>query len=127
VISRRQVAQYVVDHLKDSRQDAVADAATWLVARGRKRQVRYLVRDVAEILATGGYIAANVVTARPLTAGARREIEEYVRGHTQATNVEMTTAVDGSLIGGALIELPGADLDATIKTKLSKFVEGVSR
>ena len=127
MISRRQVAQYVVDHLKDSRQDAVADAATWLVARGRKRQVRYLVRDVAEILATGGYIAANVVTARPLTAGARREIEEYVREHTRATDVEMTTAVDGSLIGGALIELPGADLDATIKTKLSKFVEGVSR
>ncbi len=125
--SRRQVAQYVADRLLEGRGDAVTAAAAWLTARGRKRQARYLVRDVAEILAKGGYIVARVVTARPMKVGATGEIEAYIREHTRAREIEMTTATDSALIGGALIELPGADLDSTIKTKLARFVEGVSR
>lgn len=127
MISRRQVAAYVADNMTAGRDSAIRDAAAWLVARGRKRQARYLVRDIAQILAARGYVVANVTTARPMSAAAMREIEDYIRARLAAQQIEMTTAVSRDVIGGALIELPGADLDSTVRTKLVKFVEGVSR
>jgi F-type H+-transporting ATPase subunit delta len=125
--SRLQVAEYVADRLTSDRQRALQSAAAWLVERGGARQAEYLARDVAAVLAERGYVQARVVTARPLSAGARRQVEDYVRAQTGATELELETAVDPSLIGGVVLETPGRVLDASVKTKLSRFVEGVMK
>ena len=127
MVSRFQVATYVADHLERDRKKTLREASAWLAARGKARQAQYLARDVAQILGQRGYIYAEVTTARSLSDSAKHKIKEFIRANTQAREIELVTKVDKSLIGGALIELPEAELDGTVKTKLAKFVEGVSQ
>lgn len=123
--SRLQVATYVADELSQGRKTAVRSAAAWLLERGRSREARYLARDVATVLADRGHVLVKVVTARPLDAEAKAAIESFIKRETGAKELEMETAVDATLIGGLVIELPGASLDASVRAKLDKFVEGM--
>lgn len=124
--SRAQVAAHVAALLPTDRSGAVHAAAAWLVSTGRSGQSGYLARDVAQALAARGYLTASVTTARPLSAGARERLEAFIREATGADRLELETQVDPKLIGGAIIETPDAQLDASIRTKLAKFVQGVT-
>ena len=124
MVTRTQVAQVVADRLEHDRDGAIRQAAAWLVAQGRDRQAAYLARDVARILGHNGYVTARITTARPLAETARREIEEFIKAQTGASSVEITTAVDPTLIGGVRIETPEAELDASVRTKLARMIEG---
>ncbi|HEY2004059.1 MAG TPA: F0F1 ATP synthase subunit delta [Candidatus Saccharimonadia bacterium] len=127
MVSRVQVAEYVADKLTSGRREALREAAAWLVAHGKARQARYLARDVAQVLADRGYVYAQVTTARPLTNRARDEVEDFIRTHTGARELELVTEVDPDVIGGTRIELPDAELDSTVRTKLRRFIESVGR
>lgn len=120
--SRFEVATYVAGRLGQDRQRALQSAAAWLVDQGQTRAARYLAADVAAVLQTEGYVQARVVTARPLSAEARGFVETYVRETTGAEELELDTAVDPTLIGGITIETPGRALDASVKTKLARYV-----
>lgn len=125
--SRQQVADYLSGNLIDPRQRKMAmqAAAAWLMSTGRSRQAKYLAKDVAAVLASKGHVLVEVTTARPLAAAAREQIEAYVKRATGARHLELDAQVDASLIGGAIIETPDAVLDASLKTKLATYVEGV--
>lgn len=125
--SRVQVAEYVAGKLATDRGEALREAASWLVAHGKARQARYLAHDVAQVLADRGYVYAQITTARPISAYARKRVEDFIRDHTGAKQIELVVTVEPGVIGGALIEIPGSELDSTVRTKLAKFVEGVSR
>jgi F0F1-type ATP synthase delta subunit len=127
MVSRVQVATYVADHMESERKAALKAAASWLLDRGAARQARYLAQDVAQVLSDRGYVFARVTTARPLAPSAHRELVEFIKNQTGARHLELVTAIDHSLIGGARVELPGAELDGSVRAKLAKFVEGVSR
>jgi F-type H+-transporting ATPase subunit delta len=120
--SRMQVAAYVADHVTEDRAGALRSAAAWLTDQGQARQARYLARDVAQVLASRGYVLAHVTTARPLSAEGRREVERFVKEATGARELELETAVDPGLIGGITIETPGQALDASVRTKLARYV-----
>lgn len=121
--SRTQVATYVADHLAAGRADAVQAAAAWLVDAGRGRDARYLARDIAAVMEERGHVLAEVTTARPMSAEARRLVETFIKETTGARELELVTSVDPALIGGLKIELPTATLDASVQAKLDKFVE----
>ena len=123
--SRMQVATYLADHLAEGRDKAVQAAAAWLVAGGRGREARYLARDAAAALAERGHVLATVITARPMSAAAQAEVADFIKRTTSATELELVTQVDPALIGGIKIELPASTLDASVQTKLEKFVEGM--
>ena len=125
MLSRLQVATYVANELAQGRPAAVQSAAAWLITGNRTREARYLARDVAKVLAGRGHLYVRIVTAKPLNAGAHEVIESYIKRETGATELEMETVVDATLIGGLVIELPGASLDASVRAKLHKFVEGI--
>jgi len=127
MVSRVQVAEYVADKLASGRREALREAASWLVVHGKARQARYLARDVAQVMADRGYVYARVTTARPLAVLAREEVADFIRTHTRAKELELVTEVDPDVIGGARIELPGAELDSTVRTKLRRFIESVGR
>ena len=126
MISRLQVATNVADRLAGDRAGAVRQAAAWLLDTGRTAQAKYLAGDVASILAQRGYVSVTVTTARPLSGAALEQIKAYIRAQTGGRELELSTAVDPALIGGIRLETPDAALDATVKTKLAKFVEGVA-
>ncbi len=125
--SRAQVAAHVASSLTSDRNGAMKSAAAWLVSTGRQRQAGYLARDVAKVLASRGYVSARVTTARPMSDETQGRIEKFIREATGAKELELDTAVDPAIIGGAQIETPDAHLDATVRTKLATFVQGVSR
>jgi F-type H+-transporting ATPase subunit delta len=127
MISRTQVATYVADRLRDDRRGALRSAAAWLSSRGQGRQARYLARDVAQVLAGRGYVLAHITTARPLSEAAWESVVQFLMKATGATEIELEKAVDPQLIGGVKIELPGQALDASVRTKLARYVEGVTR
>ncbi len=124
--TRTQVAAYVTDALERGDKSVLQTAAAWLVDTGRGRQAEYLARDVARELAGRGYLWVKVTTARELDANGHRRIEEFLRELTGAKQLEITTEVDPGIIGGVRVETPDAQLDATVRTKLAKFVQGVT-
>ena len=121
--SRMQVATYVADHLANDRTGALRSAAAWLADKGEAREARYLARDIAQVLATRGYVSTQITTAKPLTNEARHSIESYIKAATGAAQVELEATVDPSLIGGIKIETPGRALDASVRTKLARYVQ----
>lgn len=125
MVSRTQVATHVAGRLAKDRTGALQAAAAWLVERGRTRDAGYLARDVAVVLASRGHVLARVTTARPIGAAALSAVEAFITRTTGATEVELVTSLDPALVGGLTIELPEATLDASVRAKLDKFVEGV--
>jgi F-type H+-transporting ATPase subunit delta len=125
VTTRTQVAEYVADHLATDRPAVLRSAAAWLVSKGRGRQASYLARDVATVLAGRSYVLARVTTARPLSAETRAAVEAFVRAETGARDLELDATVDPAVIGGVRLEIPTAELDATVRQRLAKIVEGV--
>ena len=124
--SRMQVATYLADHLESGRADAMRSAAAWLTTEGKGRQARYLARDVAQVLTARGYVLVRITTARPLSSDARAKVEGFIKEATGARTVELEANVDADLIGGITIETPGQALDASVRTKLARYVEGAS-
>jgi|SRR6185369_10378995 len=122
--SRAQIAAYVAGQLSEGRAAALKQAAAWLQDTGRVRQVKYLVQDVAAAVARDGYVTVRITTARPLTSGAQAEIEGYIKDQTGAKQLELEMVVDRDVIGGVRVEVPGAELDATVRRKLARFVQG---
>ena len=125
--SRTQVATYIASRLKENRADAIQEAAAWLIDTKRPRQAKYLARDVARILATEGYLALDITTARELSADTKDELARYAQKLTGAREVESHYVIHPDVIGGVLLETPTAQIDATIKRRLTEFVEGAIR
>lgn len=125
--TRTQVAAAVAERLGSDRRRVVREAAAWLVATGRARQAGYLARDVAVKLQDEGYVLVKVTTARPLEPRAREQLEGLIRRETHARRLELDEMIDPEVVGGVQIETPLATLDATVRTKLARYVEGVMK
>jgi len=124
VASRGQVAAFVARELRQGRTEALKQAAAWLHDTGRVRQAKYLAEDVAAAVAREGYVFARITTARELSEDARAAIESYIKSQTGAETLELEMAVDRDIIGGVRVEIPGAELDATVRRKLARFATG---
>ncbi|HEX3082106.1 MAG TPA: F0F1 ATP synthase subunit delta [Candidatus Saccharimonadia bacterium] len=122
--SRGQVAAFVASKLRDGRKDALKQAAAWLQDTGRARQTKYLAEDVAGVMAREGYVYARITTARKLSEAAESEVKSYIKEQTGAHNLELEMVVDRDVIGGVRVEVPGAEIDATVRRKLARFVHG---
>jgi len=103
------------------------EAAAWLLSSGKARQVSYLAKDVARIIAESDYLYAVVTTARPLTPASKDGIEAYLTNVTGAKTIEINEVVNPLIIGGVRIETPTAILDGTVHSKLVNLVEGMSQ
>lgn len=127
--SRSAVAHHVADVMiaGGNRTKAINDAAAWLIAHGKARQVSYLANDIAQALADQGYLFARVTTARPVSEQSKEQITQFIMSETNAKTVECEYAIDESLIGGALIATPYGTLDASVKAALSTIIEGASQ
>jgi len=60
----------------------------------------------------------EVTTAFALDASAQAEIRQYVTQKLQATNLEMNTQVDPSILGGVLIRQADKVYDGSLRTRL---------
>lgn len=124
-ISRRKLASYTADRLiaGDDVKVVMRELGAHLIETGRIREQELIVRDIERQLAARGVVAVTATTARQLTAAAKQALEAMVRAeYDNAKKVSFHEVIDESVIGGVRLEMPGKQLDATVKVKLEKLV-----
>jgi F-type H+-transporting ATPase subunit delta len=122
--SRRRVAKFVADQLASG--ESVADVAKVLaaysVAGGQIRSTDLLLRDIeTALLRDYGHLCADVVSARQLSSETRNELAKMLKHETNAKTTELIETIDENLIGGLVVRTPEAELDASLKTKLTRL------
>lgn len=127
--SRTQVAHHIAEVIRTGgdRKTALRDTAAWLRAHGKVRQADYIVRDVMQSLANTGYIVADITSAKPLSTASKKNVESYLLSLPNVKEIECSYKTDTSLIGGLRIDTSLGVLDASVRARLAKIVEGVSR
>ncbi|MCL2174319.1 F0F1 ATP synthase subunit B [Candidatus Saccharibacteria bacterium] len=99
--------------------DKVLDA---LPDNQQTRQAGLLLDDIeAAILQDRGHLVVNVTSAHPLNDEARAEIIKMVQQETDAKSVELVETIDDSLVGGVIVHTPDAELDASLKARLTRL------
>ncbi|MGK2896089.1 MAG: F0F1 ATP synthase subunit delta, partial [Candidatus Saccharimonadales bacterium] len=103
--------------------DVMRELAAYLIDTGRLRERELVLQDIERQLATRGMVLATVVSARQLSAEARTLLEDLVKTeYGSVTKVALREVIDESVIGGVRLDMPGKQLDATVRTKLEKLV-----
>lgn len=124
VLSRRKLALHAVSRLKagDDKTKILDELAAYLIDTGRTREAGLVVRDIESRLAQEGTVVGTVVSARKLTPTSLRDVETLIQHHYgESAKVVLREQIDESLIGGIRLELPGRQLDASVKAKLEKL------
>lgn len=73
-----------------------------------------------------GLAAAEVVSARPLSAAQSRAVQDAVR-QALGRDPELTTRVDPSILGGLKVKVGSRLFDASLKTKLDQMKFALKR
>jgi F0F1-type ATP synthase delta subunit len=123
-LSRRKIASQAASRIAggEARTKVLNEIAGYLLDSGRRNEADLLVRDIETALIDQGVIVGTVVSARKLTAEARKSIDSFVKNHyDNVKTVVLRERVDESLIGGVRLELPDRQLDASVITKLDKL------
>ena len=121
-LSRRSIATYGAGELARGKTAAplLQQVAGYLVEHKSTNQVELLVRDIEAILARDHKVVlAEVISARELSTGLIKNIEQFVKTSEGATQVEVNTSIDPSLLGGVIVRTPRAELDTTVRKQLN--------
>ena len=91
-----------------------------VVARNRRLfALPGIIRAYRELAARHrGEVAAEVTSARKLTAAQEKELGETLKGIT-GKDVTMNVTVDPSILGGLIVKVGSRQIDTSIRTKLS--------
>ena len=123
-LSRRKLAAHAATRLVagETKNAVLRDVAAYLIDNGRKREANLVVRDIETMLLSHGTAIATVTSARALSKQSRLAIESFIKSSTPGTTrVVLREETDERLIGGVKLELPGSQLDASVKAKLDKI------
>jgi len=124
MLSRRKLAGNAAARLSsgESKKTVLQELAAYLIDTNRKKEAMLIVRDIEAMLIDAGTAIGTVISARPLNAAALQAIESFVKQqNTHVKSVVLREQVDESLIGGVRLELPGHQLDASVKAKLEQL------
>jgi F0F1-type ATP synthase delta subunit len=123
-LSRRKLAGNVAARLSsgESKKAVFQELAAYLIDSNRKKEATLIVRDIEAMLFNTGTAIGTVTSARPLSEMALQTIESFVKQQNDTiTDVVLREHVDETLIGGVRLELPGHQLDASVKAKLEQL------
>ncbi len=123
-LSRRKLAGNAAARLSsgESKKTVLQELAAYLVDTNRKKEATLIVRDIEAMLVDAGTAIGTVISARPLSSTALQVIESFIKQqNTLVKNVVLREQVDETLIGGIRLELPGHQLDASVKAKLEQL------
>ena len=101
----REVRNFLAVLLQHERMSAVHEIVTEYRAEMDRR------RGISEV---------SVVSARPLDAGERREMEQQV-ARLAGTEVRARFSEDGGLIGGAVVRIGGTVYDGSVRGRLERM------
>lgn len=119
-LSRRKIAGYVAaEAVKGtSMKKLLREVAAYLIETGRTRDYELMVRDIEDALGREGIVIADISTAASEQAVSESAFKHLV---PHAKQLIIRNHIDKSLLGGVLVELPGKQLDASIRSRLTKL------
>jgi F-type H+-transporting ATPase subunit delta len=120
-LSRRRIAGYIADQIITEGQSLrlVRQLAAYLIDSRRTKELELVVRDIEYELQERGTVLAQVTSASKLTEDTRKLIEGFIKSETNAKKILLRQFIDPEVLGGAKIDLPGRQLDATIMRRLT--------
>lgn len=124
LISRRRLANYIASELANGTdvQPLLKQVASYLVDHRQTGRADLLVRDIEATLASDhGVVLAKVISARELSDGLINNIEQFVALAQGAKQVEVSTIVDPSLLGGVIIRTPSSEMDTSVRKRLNEL------
>lgn len=120
-LSRRKLASYLADELVAGKKDVATRLAAFLIDTRRIRELPLIVRDIEDALVSRGVVVADVDSAHQLSSDTMKLLERYVKEQTNAKQVHFRTSVDETLLGGVRVNVPGQELDETLRRKLTNL------
>ena len=122
--SRRKVVSALVDMLESgaTTKKIAETLAAYLIENRATRDMELYLYDIrAELEERFGLVAADVKSAKEITATLEKQIADFIKKTTNAKQVEVIKTVDKDLIGGVVISTTDAELDMSIQSKLPKL------
>jgi F-type H+-transporting ATPase subunit delta len=115
VISRRKLAAFIADELASGNgEEAIRQAAAYLIETGQTKSAGLLARDIEEALSSHGVVVADITTARPLD----KEMKTAVASMLNAKELHARETVDETVLGGVRVEVAGKRYDGTLRHKI---------
>ncbi|AKM79910.1 TPA: hypothetical protein DDX46_01115 [Candidatus Saccharibacteria bacterium] len=118
-VSRRKIASYYADELLARKTDIATRLAALLLDTGRVRELDLIVRDIEDALEARGVVVADVASAHTLSQATQKDITAFLKKQSDAKEVHLRVNVDQALLGGVRINVPGRELDTTLRRKLT--------
>ena len=118
-VSRRKLAAYMAERLAKGDKKVLQQLAAYLVDTRRTRELPLIVRDIESALAVRGVIVADVTSAGSLSKSAEAAIRDFIAGGQKNTSVQLRLHEDADLIAGVKVQLPGRELDTSVRHKLN--------
>jgi F0F1-type ATP synthase delta subunit len=122
-VPRHTLASVIAGKLTASSEKKLArETAAYLLSERRSGELDSLLRDVEQYRADNGVVEVVAVSAFPLDAKARTEVEAKIRSvYPKAKQIMITERLDANQLAGVRLELANQQLDLTIRTKLNQF------
>ncbi len=118
-VSRRKIAAYMAEQLARGDKKALQRLAAYLVDTRRTRELPLIVRDIESALALRGVIVADVTSTDSLSKAAEAAIRDFIAAGHKNASVQLRLHKDADLIAGVKIQLPGHELDTSVRHKLN--------
>lgn len=100
----------------------IVEVADYLLDTNRTGELDSLARDLINYRAEKGIIEVTAVSSRALTPAAIKEIKQKTQQlYPVARHIIVNQRLDDNQIGGVRLELPGQQLDLTVRSKLNQF------
>jgi F-type H+-transporting ATPase subunit delta len=111
----------VIEGLTEGANPLVRNFLLVLLDRGRLSELPEIERAfAAKVTEAEGRIEVHAITAIPLTDDLRKRVVDKLEEKT-GRRVELSESVDPEIIGGLVLELGTAVVDASLRTRLARL------
>ncbi len=107
---------------KYPRKKLIGALAQELVRHRRQRAAEIVVHQIArQLLLQRRHLLAEVVSAHPLPAAVKKQVSNFLKNQSGATEISLRTRLDPALLGGVIVRAPGLELDASAVRTLNRL------
>jgi len=98
------------------------EVASYLLEKNLTAELDSLTRDMIDYRAKDGLVEVTAISAHKLSAAAVKDVSRQVkRLYPKARRIIINQRIDQDQIGGVRLELPGQQLDLSVRGKLNQF------
>lgn len=122
--SRQRLSQVIGQRsLKVSNFDKMAkEIAAYLLETGQTKQLDSLMRDIMNYRAEHGVVEVMATSANPLSKQDINDIRALLKQEYHGSKeYAVDQTIDQQVMGGVKLDMPGEQLDLTIRAKVNQF------